>query len=148
LPSSLVARAATGYRTTGEAVEGRHHLYPEQAAAGLWTTPSDLARFMLEVGRAYRGETSVLLDSASARAMLREVMGGWGLGFAVSGSGDSLRFSHTGATEGYRAIAIGWASRGQGVVIMTNSDAGDQLYTELARAVAREYGWAWPWPER
>ena len=80
-----------------------------------------------------RGEGSVLLDSSSTRAMLREVLGGWGLGFAVSGSADSLRFSHTGATEGYRAISMGWASRGQGVVIMTNSDTGGQLYSGAGR---------------
>jgi CubicO group peptidase (beta-lactamase class C family) len=41
-PHSRIQFTATGYRGDGREVEGRWHIYPEIAAAGLWTTPTDL----------------------------------------------------------------------------------------------------------
>ncbi len=141
LPDWLADSAAVAYRANGDQVEGRWHTYPEQAAAGLWTTPSDLARFALGIRAAYLGEDGGILKQATARQMLKERMGGYGLGVAVEGSGDSLRFSHGGANEGYRAFFVLHPATGDGVAVMTNSDAGAALYMEVVRAVARVYGW-------
>ena len=141
LPERLADSAAVAYRSGGKEVEGRWHTYPEQAAAGLWTTPSDLARFALGIRAAYMGEEGAVLKQATAREMLTERMGGYGLGVAVEGAGDSLRFSHGGANEGYRAFFVLHPSTGDGVAIMTNSDAGAALYMEVVRAVARVYDW-------
>ncbi|HEU6451856.1 MAG TPA: serine hydrolase [Gemmatimonadaceae bacterium] len=141
LPERLADSAAVAYRSSGKEVEGRWHTYPEQAAAGLWTTPSDLARFALGIRAAYMGEEGAVLKQATAREMLTERMGGYGLGVAVEGAGDSLRFSHGGANEGYRAFFVLHPSTGDGVAIMTNSDAGAALYMEVVRAVARVYDW-------
>ncbi|HEX5435701.1 MAG TPA: serine hydrolase domain-containing protein [Gemmatimonadaceae bacterium] len=141
LPERLSDSAAVAYRSDGDAVEGRWHTYPEQAAAGLWTTPSDLARFALGIRAAYLGEAGAILKQATAREMLTEVMGGYGLGVAVEGAGDSLRFSHGGANEGYRAFFVLHPITGDGVAVMTNSDNGYALCMEVIRAVARVYGW-------
>lgn len=141
LPASLQDSAAVAYRPDGSEVEGRWHTYPEQAAAGLWTTPSDLARFALGIRAAYLGEDGAILKEATAREMLTERMGGYGLGVAVEGSGDSLRFSHGGANEGYRAFFVLYPATGDGVAVMTDSDAGAALYMEVVRAVADVYGW-------
>jgi CubicO group peptidase (beta-lactamase class C family) len=141
LPSQLSDSAAVAYRSDGEAVEGEWHTYPEQAAAGLWTTPSDLARFALGIRAAYLGEDGTILKQATARQMLTERMGGYGLGVAVEGSGDTLRFSHGGANEGYRAFFVLYPATGDGVAVMTDSDAGAALYMEVVRAVAHVYGW-------
>jgi CubicO group peptidase (beta-lactamase class C family) len=141
LPERLADSAAVAYRSGGKEVEGRWHTYPEQAAAGLWTTPSDLARFALGIRAAYMGEEGAILKQATAREMLTERMGGYGLGVAVEGAADTLRFSHGGANEGYRAFFVLHPSTGDGVAIMTNSDAGAALYMEAVRAVARVYDW-------
>ncbi len=141
LPARLEDSAAVAYGSDGSEVEGRWHTYPEQAAAGLWTTPSDLARFALGIRAAYRGDDGAILKQATARDMLTERMGGYGLGVAVAGKGDSLRFSHGGANEGYRAFFVMYPATGDGVAVMTNSDAGAALYMEVVRAVARVYGW-------
>ncbi|HET7550547.1 MAG TPA: serine hydrolase, partial [Gemmatimonadaceae bacterium] len=141
LPEQLADSAAVAYRSNGNAVEGRWHTYPERAAAGLWTTPSDLARFALGIRAAYLGEDGAILKQPTARQMLTERMGGYGLGVAVEGAGDSLRFSHGGANEGYRAFFVLYPATGDGVAVMTNSDAGVALYMEVVRAVARAYGW-------
>ena len=141
LPEQLADSAAVAYRSNGNAVEGQWHTYPEQAAAGLWTTPSDLGRFALGIRAAYLGEVGALLKQATARQMLTERKGGYGLGVAVEGSGDSLRFSHGGANEGYRAFFVLYPATGDGIAVMTNSDAGAALYMEVVRAVAHVYGW-------
>jgi CubicO group peptidase (beta-lactamase class C family) len=134
-------RAATGHRAEGEATPGRFHTYPELAAAGLWTTPSDLSRFVIGLNDAYAGRSEAVLKQATARAMLTEVRDGWGLGLAVAGQGRDLRFSHSGANDGFRAMMVGFPERDQGVVIMTNGDRGGVLIASLLQAVAAEFGW-------
>lgn len=141
LPERLAEEAAVGHRADGSAVEGRWHTYPERAAAGLWTTPTDLARFALGIRAAYAGEPGAILTQATAREMLSVHMGDWGIGPSVQGVGDSFRFSHGGANRGYRAFFVLYPGTGDGVAVMTNSDAGGTLVMEVVRAVARAYGW-------
>ena len=103
LPARLASRAATGYDSEGTAIPGKYHVYPEQSAAGLSTTPSDLARFMLAIGRSYRGEKGGILKQATAREMLTPVPRGSGLGFGLSGSGDAFRYRHNGGNAGFNS---------------------------------------------
>ena len=141
LPTALADHAATGHRADGRATPGRFHVYPEQAAAGLWTTPSDLARFVIGLNDAWAGRSEAVLKQATARAMLTEGRDGWGLGLLVAGQGRDLRYSHSGSNDGFRAMMVGFPERGQGVVVMTNGDRGGMLIASLLQAVAAEYGW-------
>lgn len=145
LPDARMAEAATAYRPSGEPYPGMHHVYPEQAAAGLWTTPSDLARWIIEVQRALAGEPGRVLTPEVARAMVTPGLGGWGLGVGIGASGDAQTFNHGGANAGFRAIMIGFVRGGRGVVVMTNSDAGNGLANEIVQAVAREHGFPGTW---
>jgi CubicO group peptidase (beta-lactamase class C family) len=141
LPQTLAAGAATPYRDSGEPVNGGWHTYPEMAPAGLWTTPSDLARFAIEVQKEHAGKSSTILSQEMMRQMLSVQKDDFGLGFGLVHSGEALRFSHGGANEGFRCSLDAYARTGQGLVIMTNSDVGDRLIDEYRRAVAKEYGW-------
>lgn len=141
LPERLRSNAAVGHRPDGEKVEGNWHTYPEMAAAGLWTTPSDLARYIIEVQRSLKGGYTGVLSAEMTEKMLSKHLGNWGLGPALSGEGDSLRFSHGGANEGYRCQMTGFAHKGQGVVLMSNSDNGIALIDEVLRAISEVYGW-------
>jgi CubicO group peptidase (beta-lactamase class C family) len=142
LPKNLWDRAATPYRPNGEAVKGGWHTYPEMAAAGLWTTPSDLAGMAIEVQNEYAGKSSRILSQAMVRQMLTRQKDDWGLGFGLANSGATLRFGHGGANEGFRCDLQAYAAgSGQGIAIMTNSDSGGELMGEYERAVAKEYGW-------
>lgn len=145
LPDSLHDRAATGYRNDSTVVEGKWHVYPEMAAAGLWTTPSDLARYALEVQRSYAGEEGTILSQQMTREMLVPGMNGHGLGPGISE--DSLRFGHGGANEGFRCRLTAFIENGSGVVVMTNSDNGDRLAGEIIGTIGREYGWEGVGPE-
>lgn len=140
LTADLRLVAATGYRSNGEPVPGGWHTYPEQAAAGLWTTPEDLARFAIGLQQVAAGKANKVMTAALAQDMLRRQMGDWGLGVGVLGDGAALRFSHGGANEGFRAFWVGYRDHASGVVVMTNSDAGNALANDIVRTVAREYG--------
>jgi CubicO group peptidase (beta-lactamase class C family) len=141
LPAERAVQAATGYRTGGKPIVVTS-TYPEMAAAGLWTTPTDLGKWMIEVQRAFGGESEKMISRRTAELMLTPVLGGWGLGPTLWGSGDTLRFGHGGANEGFRAQVMGFAKRGQGAVLMTNSDNGGPLIQEVLAAIFEEYGWS------
>ena len=79
LPQALQDFAATPYRGDGKPVEGGAHTYPEMAAAGLWTTPSDLARYAIEVEQSLEGKANHVLSIEMTRQMLTPGIGHWGL---------------------------------------------------------------------
>jgi CubicO group peptidase (beta-lactamase class C family) len=139
LPEDRWERAATGYRPDGEEVEGKWHIYPEMAAAGLWTTPTDLARFAIAIQEAYAGQSEAVLSRDMARQMLRPDMDNQGLGPAIQGSG--RRFGHGGSNEGFRCGFTAFIEGGNGAVIMTNSDNGGALMQEILTNIGLEYGW-------
>jgi CubicO group peptidase (beta-lactamase class C family) len=136
LPENLEKRAATGLLITGIPVKGKWHTYPEMAAAGLWTTPEDLARFVVELLKPGR-----VLSKETTRKMLTVVKGGYGLGISVQGKDKSLLISHGGNNAGYSCFLVGFTKTGQGAVVMTNSDAGNPLIQEILQRLAKEYGW-------
>jgi CubicO group peptidase (beta-lactamase class C family) len=141
LPQDLRASAATPYLGSGEAVKGGPHTYPEMAPAGLWTTPSDLARLAIEVQNEYAGKSTRILSREMMRQMLTRQKGDWGLGFGLGNDGSKLHFGHGGANEGFRCNLQAYAESGQGFAIMSNSDSGDIFASEYVRAIAREYNW-------
>jgi CubicO group peptidase (beta-lactamase class C family) len=140
LPKSLVARAAVPYGANGAPIAGGAHTYPEMAAAGLWTTASDLARFAIAVQSALSGKSTLVLSQAMARQMLTPGMGDFGLGLRIGGSADRRYFGHDGADAGFISNLVAY-NDGSGAVIMTNADGGGQLATELLRTIAHEYDW-------
>ena len=140
LPASLAGVAASGYQSNGAAVAGRYHTYPEMAAAGLWTTATDLARFAIEIQKSREGRSNKILTKATVEEMLREQKKPYGLGFGLEEVGGSPRFGHGGADEGFQAL-FSATMDGQGFVIMTNSDNGIQLANEIALAIAAAYRW-------
>jgi len=87
LPKNLLALAAAGHNGKGETPAGRWRVFPEMAAAGMWTTPSDLARLVIEIQRAQAGQSNKFLSAATVNQMLAAQSGDWGLGFSVEGSG-------------------------------------------------------------
>ncbi len=141
LPETMASKAASGHRATGAMVKGKWHTYPEMAAAGLWTTPSDLARFAIELQQAYAGKSSKVISQAMVKQMLTKQAGDYGLGVGVGGAGKTLQFSHGGSNEGFKCMLVAFAETGQGAVVMTNGDQGSRLGDELLRALAKEYGW-------
>ena len=136
LPARYVAAAAAAHRGSGESVRGKWHTYPEMAAAGLWTTPSDLARLILEIQRPGK-----VLKTETVKEMLTEVLNGYGLGFALGKRDGAKSFSHGGANVGFQCMLFAYRDSGSGAVVMTNGDRGGTLASEVLRSIASEYGW-------
>jgi CubicO group peptidase (beta-lactamase class C family) len=141
LPQALRDNAATPYREDGKPVEGGAHTYPEMAAAGLWTTPTDLAKYAIEVEQSLQGKANHVLSADMTRQMLTPGMGSWGLGLQIGGAESNQYFSHGGANEGFRNIFSAYEKNGEGAVVMTSGDAGGQLGDEVMHSVAAEYAW-------
>jgi CubicO group peptidase (beta-lactamase class C family) len=142
LPKKYHRNAASGHRSSGRALRGKWHAYPEMAAAGLWTTASDIARFAIEVQLAAAGRSDRVVPQAFVTEMLTPQRGGpVGLGLFLRGNGNAIRFGHSGANEGYRAEFIAFVHRGQGAVVMTNADTGGGLLSEVINAIAAVYQW-------
>jgi len=139
IPASRLQAVATPYDSEGRPVPGGPHVYPEMAPAGLWTTPSDLARYALEVQKALAGKSSVL-SAAMARQMLTPI-NGRGLGPQTGGRKENPYFTHNGSNEGYKCYFVAY-NNGDGAVIMTNGDNGARLASDIFRTIAYEYKWS------
>ena len=124
LPEARRGAAASGHTSDGKILPGRYRTHPEMAAAGLWTTPTDLAKFLLEIEKARRGASSVLTQ-ARALEMTTEQKLGYGLGLSLPGLGKIASFGHGGSNEGFKCQMTAYFEGGRGAVIMTNGDAGD-----------------------
>lgn len=112
---------------------------PPRAAAGSWTTPSDLARFSIQLVRSLCGEAGALLVQDPAREMISLQIGDWGMGVQLAQAGAPHDFGHTRARTGYRTLWLMFPDACQGVVIMTNGDEGMSLSAEFARALADHF---------
>jgi CubicO group peptidase (beta-lactamase class C family) len=142
MPADRAQRASHAYNGQGKSMDAPWHVYPEQAAAGLWTTPSDLARFIIEVQHAIHGPKGAVLDQATALNMIAPVgVGPFAVGLEISKRGEGYYFTHSGANWGFRADLLGHIRKGYGVAIMTNSDSGGILINELEARVVAAYNW-------
>jgi CubicO group peptidase (beta-lactamase class C family) len=141
LPPARAALTAAGYYADRTPVRGRWHVYPEMAAAGLWTTPTDLARFAIEVQETLAGRGHGVISPAMARQFVTVQKGSYGLGIGVRGGGDTLSFGHGGRDEGFDAQMVAFAETGQGAVIMINANDNSRFMGRLLDFIGRAYGW-------
>jgi len=140
--------AASGHDAAGKVIQGKRFIYPEMAAAGLWTTPTDLAKFAIEVGRSIRGESNKVLTTETAKLMVTPqivIQGSrdMALGLFLERHGSEVYFGHGGQDTGFIASLLSDRDGGYGVAVMTNSDADGAaaLISEITMSVAKEYGW-------
>jgi len=145
LPQDMAASCAAGYYAGDKAVKGRWHVYPEMAAAGLWTTASDLARFAIGVQQALAGDSNLVLSQSMTRQMLSvqnpSLQDGDGLGLFLAGSEKTLQFQHTGRNAGFDAYMIAYAYVGSGAVILINANDDTGATKDIAEIIAKKYAW-------
>lgn len=141
LPADRAGLAATGYYGNGKAVKGKWHVYPEMAAAGLWTTPSDLARFAIGIQEALAAKSDLVISRSMTRQMLTVQKGNDGLGLFLNGNDKTLRFGHDGRDEGFDTVLVAGAECGCGVVVMINANENSGAVSRMVEAVRREYHW-------
>ena len=140
-PPARAARTAGGFSSDRKPVHGRWHLYPEMAAAGLWTTPTDLARFAIEIQQTLAGRGHGVISPGMARQYLTVQKEPSGLGIFVGGTGDTLNFSHNGRDEGFDAYLVAFARTGQGAAIMINANDDSRCVGRILDFIGRAYNW-------
>ena len=142
LPANRHAQAAHAHNQSGQPGDAPWRVHPEHAAAGLWTTPTDLAKFAIEVQQALAGRSTKVLSRAMAQEMVTPVgVGPFAVGFTIAKEGEGWYFSHGGSNVGFRCDLIAHRSKGYGVVIMTNGDNGGRLIGALREKISRASAW-------
>jgi CubicO group peptidase (beta-lactamase class C family) len=134
-PAALLPSA--GHDGNGAVIPGKRNRYPESAAAGLYTTPSDLCQLIIMWNQQGRVNGHAILDATRADDMR---VRGIGLPSWNQNTNDWTCW-HNGANYGFRCEFYAYPSRRAGYAVMTNSDNGDKLYGEIHAALQRTYGW-------
>lgn len=140
--NTQLTMAATGYLPDGSITKGKKHLYPEMAAAGLWTTAEDLAKFIVNIQQMLKGKRGTILSQDMTNKMLTPFVEDFtGLGFFLDEKiKDQIYFKHDGWNEGFSSELIAHKSKGYGVVVLTNSNH-PELIDELIKSVALTFEW-------
>ncbi|WP_212745831.1 serine hydrolase [Winogradskyella algicola] len=134
------SKVAKGHTVDGNVLDGGWINHPEQAAAGLWSTSTDLAKFLIEIYKAYQGDNSVFSASA-IKSIINEERDGHIYGFIVDRSNNGLALTHYGGNAGYRTGMTIDLTTGKGLVYLINSDNGGALGNELLLSASKIYGW-------
>jgi CubicO group peptidase (beta-lactamase class C family) len=149
LPDALKPLAATGHNAEGNPLRGLWRVHPEMAPAGLWTTPSDLARFVIGIQQHLAGTANPVLSAAMTKVMLTKqekvcllfCRNDDALGVFMDGSKKTLQFSHDGRNLGFDSLMVGFANTGQGAIIMINANDNSGVLDKVMKAIAKEYRW-------
>jgi CubicO group peptidase (beta-lactamase class C family) len=141
LSDARAALTATGHYRPNEIVLGRWHVYPEMAAAGLWTTPSDLARFAIAIQDTLAGRAHPVISQTLIREMLKPQKEQDGLGVFLAGHGKAERFEHNGRNEGFDTLMTAYLETGQGAVVMININDNSNTIQRITELIADAYHW-------
>jgi len=138
LPPTWASRAANGYWEDGKSgITPGKFVEPNLAAGGLWTTPTDLARFLIEIQREYKGTSHRVLHQQTVQMLAKPGLVNWGLGFRVGGSPDNPVLSHDGSAAFQDDMLI--YLHGNGFIVMTSGGGGGTVADELIRGAATVY---------
>lgn len=131
---------ATGYKSNGSEVPQKYFVYPEKAAAGLWTTPTDIGRYIVEMQLAYQGKSSKLLNQEMMKLHLIPYKNDVAMGTFQQVRDGEKYFDHTASNEGFSGLFIGGLTNGKGAVVFVNSDDATIAF-ELVNSIALAYDW-------
>lgn len=147
--NKLSSTRVSGHDTSGKPLPIRKYSYPELGAGGLWTTPTDIARFFLAIQKSLAKQSNAYVPDYLATKMVTPVISAanlsvqsWiGNGFFLNGTGKGWYFYHGGHSEGHKSIAIFHKTKGYGIVIMTNSENGSSLIWAILRSMSLSQKW-------
>lgn len=131
---------ATGYKSNGDEVPGKYFVYPEKAAAGLWTTPTDICKYIVEMQQAYQGKSSKVLKQEMVKLHVTPYKNDVGMGTFIQNRNGEKYFDHTASNEGFSGLFIGGLTNGKGAAIFVNSDDATIAF-ELVNSIAMVYDW-------
>ena len=142
LPNEEFQSVASGHLKKNKVIEGNYFILQPLGFGGLWSTPTDLAKFLIEIQRSLKGDSNQILSQKNVALMLKPVrnskVGPYGLGFTIG----QKRFGNSGHNLGYFSTMIAGFDGGYGLVIMTNSENGQKAQQKIRNLIGRRY-WGW-----
>ena len=146
LHANIGKSLATAYRYDQQPIGCKYHIYPEEAGgAGLWSTPTDLAKFIIELQLSLENKSNKILSAKAIRQLFtpQTVQDHNGMGFFIEKRGDETYFHHDGLNEGFVSDYFGSLKGGRGIAIMANTDLATyiDITEEITNSVATVYGW-------
>lgn len=140
VPPAQFKSIATGHLDKNVPIEGKYYRIRPHSSGGLWSTPTDLARFLIFMQKSKRGDANNIISQDNALLMTTPVMATYGLGFSNEIRGTGVKFfGHDGHNMGYICSMIGSHDKGFGVVIMTNSENGWKAVNKIKKLVGRKF---------
>lgn len=139
VPNHLSQQMATSY--SNELEPYPYKLFPFKAAGGIWTTPTDLAKFLVTVLEDHHLGTNVILSKKMTDSLFTKNPTRLGFAKIYNDESPDILFEHWGSNSGFTCYMVSSLQHKQGVVVMTNSDNGTSFLSYVARAVAIEYNW-------
>ena len=133
---------SAAYDGNGKLIKGLWNNYPEQAAAGLWITPSDLALYCIEIQNIVQGKKDGVLSNSTLDKMLTKHKNDWGLGPSLQNEKDSLIFGHGGKNAGFTNDMKAFVNQGNAIIVMTIADNGGILIAEVKNSISNYYKWS------
>lgn len=151
LKATMRHREAMPHTTEGEAREAVQDSLA-RAQGGLMTTTSDIVKLIIELMRAFNGESQSIMSAATLKIMLEKQVDvppsalgfpiGMGLGVFVDGEGKNVSMMHPGHNyPGSVFVVLAFPGLGQGMALGINGNIGDRLEVEIAATLAETYGW-------
>ncbi len=157
LPNKYLPNVSTAYGDDGSMIAGKWQVFPSKAAAGLWTTPSDLAKYCLEIQKIYNEKD---FDGLLSKQIIEEMFSNpyglpvneemppsltdapddyWGLGPLMIGKKENLRFKHGGSNAGFKSNYTAFVNKSDAIIIMTNGDNGYYLINEIEKVLSNYF---------
>jgi CubicO group peptidase (beta-lactamase class C family) len=140
LPNEKFELIASGHLQDNKVIDEKYFILQPLSFGGLWSTPTDLAKFLIEIQLSLKGRSNLILNRENTALMLKPVIGSYGLGFSTERRGNGVSFfGHDGHNYGYISSMIGSLDKGFGVVIMTNSENGWKAVNKIKKIVGRKF---------
>lgn len=140
LNTTLRAQAIPGFNYAGTMIKKGWNNYAVAGAGGLWSTPTDLAKFALNITISYHAN-GFLPKTLATEMLTRQKNTDYGLGVVVNGSGRTLNFRKAGHNLGYHSQLLMFPNTGDGIVVMTNSENGEYVINYFIALVAKQNKW-------
>ena len=133
--------ASAAFNSKGEMIPHLWNRYPEKAAAGLWTTPTDLAKYCVEIQNIKSGKKDGILKRSTIEMILNNHIDNWGLGVILDQPSGISTFGHSGKNIGYTNQMRACVDKGQAIIVLTNGDNGKRIIDDIIRSVSTYYNW-------
>ncbi len=151
-PANLLSKLSSGYLSNGVRIDDKFKLYAISAAGGLWSNPTDYAKYLIEMQLAFKGKSSKVLNQEMTKLHLSRFLKDVDatLGSFLIDKGNHQYFFHDGRTHGFLSMSISGLQNGKGLVIIANSDSNEasNLITELMNSITNVYNWeGWDKPQ-